>query len=79
MRKALNRPIWDADRLCSASKNTYYSVGMNLSRSRLYYCIRNLGGEPVHSGEIRLLGKTRGSALKPDGTCRPGLLRDCRY
>ena len=33
------------------------------SRSRLYYCIRNLGGEPVHSGEIRLLGKTKGDQL----------------
>ena len=48
--------------LC-VKKNAYYSVGMNLSRSRLYYCIRNLGGEPVHSGEIRLLGKTKGDQL----------------
>ena len=48
--------------LC-VKKNAYYSIGMNLSRSRLYYCIKNLGGEPVHSGEIRLQGRKRGDQL----------------
>lgn len=48
--------------LC-VKKNAYYSIGMNLSRTRLYYCIKNLGGEPVHSGEVWLQGRKRGDQL----------------
>lgn len=52
------RPIM----LC-VRKNVYYSIGINLSRSRLYCCLIDLGGELICSWDVRLMGRTKGEEL----------------
>lgn len=43
------RPI-----MLRVKKNAYYSLGMNISRTSLYLCVENLGGEIVWSDRIEL-------------------------
>lgn len=44
-------------------KSAYYSIGMNLSRSRLYYCVKNLGGEVIYTNCTELNGADKGKDL----------------
>lgn len=52
--QAGRRPV-----LLCVKKNACYSIGVNLSKSKLYYCVKNLGGELICADEISLAGKCR--------------------
>lgn len=49
--------------MLSVKKGAYYSIGMNLTRSSLYYCVKNIGSETVYSNRIRMNGKKRGDEI----------------
>lgn len=49
--------------MLSVKKGAYYSIGMNLTRSSLYYCVKNLGNETVYAGRQKLDGENRGEEI----------------
>lgn len=54
------RPI-----LLNVKKDAYYSIGINMSRTKLYICVMNLGDEIVYSDRTDITGlKSGGELLK---------------
>lgn len=49
--------------MLSVKKDAYYSIGMNLTRSSLHYCVKNLGNETVYTGRRKLHGENRGEKI----------------
>lgn len=52
------RPI-----LLNVKKNAYYSIGINMSRTKLYICITNLGDETIYADKAEITGVKSGAQL----------------
>lgn len=52
------RPI-----LLNVKKNAYYSIGINMSRTKLYVCITNLGDETIYADKTDISGINNGIQL----------------
>ncbi|MBT9775949.1 ROK family protein [Clostridium sp. MCC353] len=52
------RPI-----LLNVNKNAYYSIGINMSRTKLYICITNLGDETIYADKTEISGLKNGAEL----------------